>query len=86
MKTTLKRKDAANFIQETLLLIARLEEGEYSKNTPVEIANRFRTIASSHGLEVPHTCPGDAHSNPHVDNCGICMPNWGWVAKDLKIT
>lgn len=24
-------------------------------------------------------CAGSAHSNPHVDNCGLCLPNWGWV-------
>lgn len=24
-------------------------------------------------------CPGSAHSNPHVDNCGQCAPRWGWI-------
>jgi len=24
-------------------------------------------------------CPGEAHSNPFIDNCGICMPGWGEV-------
>lgn len=24
-------------------------------------------------------CTGAAHSNPHIDNCGICAPRWGWV-------
>ena len=22
-------------------------------------------------------CNGEAHSNPFIDNCGICMPHWG---------
>lgn len=22
-------------------------------------------------------CPGEAHSNPFIDNCMVCMPNWG---------
>ena len=22
-------------------------------------------------------CNGDAHSNPHIDHCGVCMPHWG---------
>lgn len=22
-------------------------------------------------------CNGEAHSNPYIDNCGICMPFWG---------
>ena len=23
-------------------------------------------------------CKGEAHSNPYIDNCGVCMPRWGW--------
>jgi hypothetical protein len=22
-------------------------------------------------------CNGEAHSNPHIDHCGVCMPWWG---------
>jgi hypothetical protein len=22
-------------------------------------------------------CTGEAHSNPYIDNCGVCMPYWG---------
>lgn len=25
-------------------------------------------------------CTGEAHSNPHIDNCGQCAPLWGVVA------
>lgn len=25
-------------------------------------------------------CEGEAHSNPMIDNCGVCMPDWGTVA------
>ena len=24
-------------------------------------------------------CDGAAHSNAHIDNCGLCAPRWGWV-------
>jgi hypothetical protein len=24
-------------------------------------------------------CDGEAHSNPHIDNCGKCAPRWGFV-------
>jgi hypothetical protein len=24
-------------------------------------------------------CPGQAHSNAHIDNCSQCAPRWGWV-------
>jgi hypothetical protein len=23
-------------------------------------------------------CKGEAHSNPFIDHCGVCMPRWGW--------
>lgn len=22
-------------------------------------------------------CNGEAHSNPFIDNCGVCLPHWG---------
>jgi hypothetical protein len=31
-------------------------------------------------------CPGDAHSNPHIDHCGVCMPGWGTVATYAPLT
>lgn len=24
-------------------------------------------------------CTGEAHSNPMIDHCGVCMPRWGIV-------
>lgn len=24
-------------------------------------------------------CPGEAHSNAFIDNCGVCMPRWGVI-------
>lgn len=24
-------------------------------------------------------CDRPAHSNPHIDNCNLCAPRWGWV-------
>lgn len=29
------------------------------------------------GRELP--CPGEAHSNAHIDHCGLCAPRWGIV-------
>jgi hypothetical protein len=31
------------------------------------------------GKDVP--CTGDAHSNPHIDHCMVCLPRWGVVAE-----
>lgn len=35
------------------------------------------SCAREFGMLVP--CPGEAHSNPFIDNCGVCMPRWGLV-------
>jgi len=38
-------------------------------------------------IPIPKKCTGEAHSNPHIDNCGACMQfHWGWSGKRLKIT
>ncbi len=34
-------------------------------------------------------CPGEAHSNPYIDNCMLCAPRWGQIeilehCKDLN--
>lgn len=26
----------------------------------------------------PVRCTGEAHTNPHIDNCMMCAPMWGW--------
>lgn len=26
---------------------------------------------------IAQKCNGEAHSNPYIDNCGVCMPFWG---------
>jgi hypothetical protein len=48
--------------------------------------------ALKHPLRVPRTrviavkpCDGSAHSNPHVDNCMLCAPRWGWVVAALAL-
>lgn len=41
-------------------------------NEPVKVYQRKPT-----GNMLP--CPGDAHSTPFIDNCGICAPRWGEV-------
>ena len=31
-------------------------------------------------------CNGEAHSNPYIDNCGMCAPHWGYceVPRDYQ--
>ena len=30
-------------------------------------------------------CTGEAHSNPYIDHCSECMPNWGIVVTGTEI-
>jgi len=29
-------------------------------------------------------CPGEAHSNPNIDNCGLCAPLWGEIIVPIE--
>jgi hypothetical protein len=31
------------------------------------------------GRDIP--CPGEAHSNAHIDHCMLCLPRWGVIAE-----
>lgn len=85
----IKRGDAAAFIDETLAVIARLQEGSLLLNMSEEdqktMADIFRVTLNIYGLEIPRRCTGEAHSNPYVDNCGVCMPLWGWVSTPVRV-
>lgn len=35
---------------------------------------------------ISDACDGDAHSNPHIDNCGLCAPFWGRRPKSGKVS
>jgi hypothetical protein len=35
----------------------------------------------NYGVETKYVeCPGEAHSNPYIDHCMTCLPNWGRIA------
>lgn len=44
-----------------------------------EIKNGLESVLKKHGVVMTEKCTGEAHSNGFIDNCGVCMPNWGWV-------
>ena len=46
-------------------------EGKIKPSTPF-CKEHFET----HKL-VEMQCMGEAHSNPYIDHCGVCMPHWG---------
>lgn len=38
------------------------------------------------GIPDLEVCTGNAHSDPHIDNCGACAPRWGWTGERVDIT
>jgi hypothetical protein len=46
-------------------------EGKIKPGTPF-----CKEHFSTHRI-VTVKCTGEAHSNPYIDNCGVCMPHWG---------
>ncbi len=52
-------------------MVARINQHMYDT---AEARGESRDVAEAKYME---KCPGEAHSNPWIDNCGLCMPNWG---------
>lgn len=48
-----------------------------AKRTSKRIKNPPLYERKKTGRLVP--CPGEAHSNPFIDNCSLCAPRWGQV-------
>ena len=71
--TNMKRSDAAKVLS----------------TVAVEAASQGNTylleVLAGAGVTV-EKCAGEAHGNPHIDNCGQCAPNWGWIVKGCKVT
>jgi hypothetical protein len=43
-----------------------------------ELENRF-------DIEPITKCDSETHSNPHIDNCGVCAPRWGWIGERITV-
>jgi len=43
----------------------------------IERARKNEAQRQPTGRMIP--CPGEAHSNPFIDNCGTCAPRWGTI-------
>lgn len=45
--------------------------------TTTNAGKKYKLVAREEAGFVP--CPGEAHSNPYIDNCSICAPEWGKI-------
>lgn len=82
-KVEMKRKDAAFLISEIALIVGQAKvDGTFSLETALK---KIEVELKKHGVKPSRKCNGEAHSNPHIDNCGACMPHWEWVNDEVKV-
>lgn len=77
------RHDAAVILNSLLMSLDAWSRD--SKTDRGDILAQLFDLVNRFDLQVPHPCSGEAHSNPYIDNCGVCMPHWGSVHRDVKV-
>lgn len=81
-KINVKRGGAAKLIEKIRVAVARCEGNPALEALAIkEIKEELRRA----GIPELTPCDGEAHANPHIDNCGTCMPRWGWVGPEVAI-
>ena len=73
---------ADKFEQAVGLAENMLKTGE---NKPVQIHDKMARKTKPRFYNVS-ICKGEAHSNPFIDHCWVCMPRWGIVVKPVPLT
>ncbi len=71
----ISRKDAADLISE---LISATDPSDPSTHFMVDLFRKYN-------LALPRACSGEAHSNPFIDHCSMCMPHWGYIHDPVKV-
>lgn len=57
---------------------------ESDKNATVKIHDRRARVGKPETYSV-QKCTGEAHSNPYIDHCMVCAPEWGIVVSITEI-
>jgi hypothetical protein len=74
----MSRKQAAALIERIRIIVA---ENPDRLLAPALLQD----VLSLGGLAPLERCTGEAHGNPHIDNCGQCAPRWGWLGDAVTI-
>ncbi len=81
----ISRSQASRFIEEMRVLHARLLDPT-QEMVKMTIAKEIETAMRQNGITEVKKCTGDAHSNPFIDHCGVCMNlGWGFSGKNVKV-
>lgn len=81
---TIRRGDAAKLLDKILVELANAANGGADSNDRALVA--IDRLVRQFKLELPSPCRGEAHSNPHIDNCGVCAPRWGFTGPKVRVT
>lgn len=74
----MRRKQATALIDEIRTIVAEHDASRTNGSAERGMA-RIRDRLALHIGRPLQPCKGEAHSNPHIDNCSLCAPRWGWV-------
>lgn len=83
MAFIVKRARARHLIERVRVLTAAAGAGEMKHADALHCIARELLAA---GVPELTPCHGEAHKNPHIDNCTSCAPRWGWIGQEVKIT
>lgn len=53
--------------------------GDHNHPERLVLARKVSAILRHHFKVSERPCNGEAHANPHIDHCMVCMPNWGRI-------
>ncbi len=83
----MSRQQAARFIDEMRLLLAKMKDDPRSDNFADSLAMaHIKHAMDAVGLPEYKRCTGEAHGNAFIDHCGVCMnAHWGFSGKNVKV-
>jgi hypothetical protein len=84
----MRRKDAARLIERIRIILRggeQEDDGRLPAPSDEHKLHAIHLVFQDARIPPLELCPGEAHSNPHIDNCGSCAPRWGLVGPEVKI-
>jgi hypothetical protein len=82
----LTRTAAAKLLEQIREAMLSAQPDDNWTTSPLAFRARIERAFEAYGVAPLERCNGEAHSNPHIDNCGVCMPRWGVIGPAVKIT
>jgi len=80
----ISRTQAAAFIERMLELELQHNVVE-GRETDEQLRGQVLGAIRGLGLACASRCHGEAHSNPNIDHCSVCMPRWGVIMTPVRV-